>query len=498
MDKQIVLQSFSKTNFNRYKIYSSSVNSKNDNFFFMVKNDKEKYLVVVGTSELCKKYEGNPLSKLKISEKSLSVRTARLNHHNLILLREIFPYLSPSVCSIKASFGTGDRLGIATPAHIQAFKGKDIFPVLAQQSVRENSQTGRTLQEVLDDASWGCFEAGYRGKFGADADHIKKIEDLKEAVDCGYTMFTVDPSDFVRDDTFKLSNKEKSELYNALSEKKELENLYLNKTYNVAGQKLKFDEESLRNIILIYLEALKHTVKCYKFLSDYKKGDFDFEVSVDETSTPTSPLAHIFIAQELQRNKVDFQNLALHFVGDWQKGIDYIGDVQEFARELFLHAAIAKIFGGYRLSLHSGSDKFSAYPSFAEKTKGSFHIKTAGTSYLEAIKVIAKKNPSLYRKIHRFALENFEKDKSLYHVTTDISRIPNVDRISDDKLEDLFKNPDSRQLIHITYGSVLTAKKKKGNFLFRDQIYKTLFQNEEDHYKEVSTHIKRHLDLLKV
>ena len=493
MDKRVALRAFSKVYSDRYKVYPSSIRSNKDNFFFMIKNDREKYLVVAGNPEVCEKFEGEPLNEIK-----LAFKIAYMNHHNLTLLREFFPYLSPSTCNIKASFGTGDRLGIATPAHIQAFKNKDIFPVLAQQSIRENSRTGRTLQQVLDDAIWGCFEAGYEGKFGADADHIKRIEDLKEAVDCGYTMFTVDPSDFVRDDIFKLSEEEKDDVYASLPEKKDLEKRYLGKTYNVAGKKLQFDEKSLRDIILVYLEALKHAVKCYKFLKSYKKDRFDFEVSVDETSTPTSFLAHIFIAQELQRNKVDFQNLALRFVGDWQKGIDYIGDVGKFSQELSLHVAIARLLGGYKLSLHSGSDKFSAYPSFAEKTEGFFHIKTAGTSYLEAMKVIARKNPSLYRKIHHFALENFEKDRASYHVTTDISRIPNVDKLADDKLESLFKKIDSRQLIHITYGSVLCAKDKEGNFLFRDKIYKTLFQNEENHYKEVSAHIKRHLDLLKV
>jgi len=100
--------------------------------------------------------------------------------------------------------------------------------------------------------------------------------------------------------------------------------------------------------------------------------------------------------------------------------------------------------------------------------------------------------------IHHFALKNFEKDRASYYVTTDLSRIPEVDEIPDDRLEDLFKKQDSRQLIHITYGSVLSAKDGEGNFLFRDRIYKTLFENEDDHYREVSAHIKRHLELLEI
>lgn len=498
MDEQLILQTFSRFYKDRYKVYFASAKKRDNAFFFIIKDKKDKYLAIAGEISLINQFEGEFLGKGKLEAKGekFSLRIAYLNHHNLTLLQEIFPHLTPSTAALKKSFGTGDRLGIATAAHIQAFKDRDIFPVLAQQSIRENTRTGRSMQKVLDDAIWGCFEAGYEGPFGADADHIKKVEDLKEAVDCGYTMFTVDPSDFVRDDVQALTEEEKNKIYNKIPEKDELEKLYLDKTYTIGGQKFHFDAQSLRDIILTYFEALQHVVKCYRFLDDYKKGDFDFEVSVDETSLPTSPLAHIFIVQELHRKKVDFQNLALRFIGDWQKGIDYIGDVDKFARELFLHARVAKTFGGYKLSLHSGSDKFSVYPIFAEKTQGLFHIKTAGTSWLEAVRVIAKKNPSLYRKLHKFALDNFEKDRASYHVTTDLSRIPDVDKLSDGQLEDLLKKPDSRQLIHITYGSILTAKNETGDFLFRDQIYKTLFQYEEEHYKKVSSHIEKHLKLL--
>jgi hypothetical protein len=220
------------------------------------------------------------------------------------------------------------------------------------------------------------------------------------------------------------------------------------------------------------------------------------EISVDETPTVTSPLAHLFIVLELQRRGVDFQNLALHFLGDWQKGIEYIGNVEEFAKEFSLHAAITKEIGEYKLSLHTGSDKFSVYPIFAQETDGLCHIKTAGTSWLEEVKVIAIKEPVLYREIHRFALENFEKDRASYNLTTDLSRVSNIDELSDEQLVDLFNKPDSRQLIHITYGSILKAKDNEGKYIFKDRIYKVLFQYEKDHYRELSNHIKRHLELL--
>lgn len=139
MNKQDVLQLFDKHYGDRYKVYMPSIKSEKNNYFFMAKDNKEKYLIVVAGSDLVRKFEGNILEEKK--ENELIIKICYLNHHNLNLLREIFPCLNPSFCGLQPSFGTGDRLGRATPAHIQAFKGKDIFPILAQQSVREMART---------------------------------------------------------------------------------------------------------------------------------------------------------------------------------------------------------------------------------------------------------------------------------------------------------------------------------------------------------------------
>ena len=223
---------------------------------------------------------------------------------------------------------------------------------------------------------------------------------------------------------------------------------------------------------------------------------FDLEVSVDETSTPTTPLAHIFIAEELKRRDIEFANLALRFVGEWQKAIDYIGNLNLLDDTLAEHSAIAKAFGPYKLSLHSGSDKFSAYPVFAKHVNDLFHVKTAGTSYLEAIRVVARRNPKLYRRVHDFALQRFETDKASYHVTTDLSKIPDLLEVPDTKLEKLLDEPNTRQVIHITYGSVLTAKGSDGKYLFRDELYETLCDYEREHYEQVTSHIRKHMELL--
>jgi len=194
MNEKDILQLFIDVYSNKYKVYYNSVKSEKDNYFFLVKDNKRKYLAVVSEPEMVKKFEGSVSEEKKIEKEELIVKIFSQNHHNLSLLREIFPWLNPSFCGLKPSFGTGDRLGIATPAHLQAFAGKNIFPVLAQQSVREMSRTERNWQKVLDDAIWGCFEEGYEGPFGADADHVKNIKELKEAADCGFTMFTLSNS----------------------------------------------------------------------------------------------------------------------------------------------------------------------------------------------------------------------------------------------------------------------------------------------------------------
>ena len=211
MGKEKVLQNFRKVFGDRFVPYPESIREVSNGFLFMAKGNEEKFLTLVEKSPIGG-FEAEMIGKMEVDSTVRRVKTARLTHRNLIRLRELFGYLSPSRAGLKKSFGTGDRLGIVTPAHIQAFLGEHIFPVLAQQSVRENERTERDFQMVLDDATWGCFEAGYRGPFGADADHVKRIEDLKEAADCGYTMYTIDPSDFVKDGILALSEEDQENL----------------------------------------------------------------------------------------------------------------------------------------------------------------------------------------------------------------------------------------------------------------------------------------------
>ncbi|MCD6232282.1 hypothetical protein J7K28_06655 [Candidatus Aerophobetes bacterium] len=487
MNEYQILKDFERKYGLKYIPYPQSVRRVRENLFFMAKGEKEKFLIVGGNSFL-DKFEGEVLGQIQSKKNRLSLKFCKLRHNNLKELKKIFPHLSPSPLGIKASFGTGDRLGITTPAHIRAIRGHKILPIFAQQSIREINRTKRTLEEVMDDALWGCFQEGYEGIFGADADHIKTREDLKKAVDAGYSMFTIDPSDLINDEIPKLSTSTVNRLYREIKGRKELEKIYRERAYEIDKNKFFFKNEIFQRIVTTYAKAIEQVVDSYQFLRNYKKDGFDFEISVDETSLPTTILAHIFITEELHRNGVNFSSLALRFIGDFQKAIDYIGDTQKFGKELELHTKVCKKFGGYKLSLHSGSDKFSIYGIFKEKTDGLFHIKTSGTSWLEAVRVIARKEASLFKKLYGVALNSLEKDRFSYHVKVNLSKLPKLEEISNENLETLLNKDDVRQLLHITYGSILNN--------YREEIYQVLFKFEDEYYDTVSTHIDKHLCLL--
>jgi hypothetical protein len=128
-----------------------------------------------------------------------------------------------------------------------------------------------------------------------------------------------------------------------------------------------------------------------------------------------------------------------------------------------------------------------------ELAKGNLHLKTAGTSWLEAVRLVAMVNPTLYREMHRFALKVFKDASGLYHVTTDLEQIPKLEELSDQELPSLLDQDDSRQLLHITYGYLLNAKDGNGKKIFRDRFFHTLTQYEEDYWSLLEKHIEKHL-----
>jgi hypothetical protein len=197
-------------------------------------------------------------------------------------------------------------------------------------------------------------------------------------------------------------------------------------------------------------------------------------------------------------------SLAPRYIGDFEKGVDYKGDVAALERSLRDHAAIAETLGPYKLSLHSGSDKLSMYPALARATHGRFHVKTAGTSYLEALRVVARHDPALFRAVVSFARGRYDKDKATYHVSATLQAVPPAEAVSSPaELEGLYLENWSdvprglgftrpgRQILHCTFGSVLTDHEL-------GPAVRQVLETHQDTYTEVlADHFSRHLDALR-
>ncbi|HUQ70334.1 MAG TPA: tagaturonate epimerase family protein, partial [Planctomycetaceae bacterium] len=231
---------------------------------------------------------------------------------------------------------------------------------------------------------------------------------------------------------------------------------------------------------------------------------FEIELSVDETDQPTSLAEHYIIADQCLSRNMKLVSLAPRFIGDFEKGVDFKGELAALRASLAEHAAIANMLGPYKLSLHSGSDKLSMYGDLARATQGRFHVKTAGTSYLEALRVVARHDAALFRRIIRFARGRYDVDKATYHVSATVAGVPGPDDVTDIvRLEQLylerwtdvptgrgFTEP-GRQILHCTFGSVLTDAEL-------GPLVKTLVREHQSTYTEVlREHFEKHLAALK-
>jgi hypothetical protein len=356
-------------------IYPDSIYELDGTVLFMVKRQYDKKLVAVGSSSpIFSKLDG-----VQQSTDEFEFKTCDLTVQNSKVIREYFPFTNPiPLLGSEASLGLGDRLGVAGPGHVRLLKNSGIRPVLAQQSMRELKLTGRDYAQVLADAVWAVFQEDYRRGFGADGDHLKTIDEVKLALDNDYTMITLDCSEYIMD----LSHMGEDEIESMYlefneAERRRLESYFLGGSFAVGDMSLSFAEDVLKRNVVIYQKAIDFAIEVFFEVIKPAGRKIDFEISIDETVTATDPVSHFFVARQLVDAGIQIASVAPRFCGEFQKGIDYIGDVARFDREFTQHVTIAEKFG-YKLSIHSGSDKFQVFPIIGRRTKGQFHVKTAG------------------------------------------------------------------------------------------------------------------------
>ena len=457
-------------------VYTSSVNELCGGVLFMADLGPEDGLFFAGSSCPFENAEAADPDMFESVRFSAPLWRIPKDHASVRRLWELLPWTGPQqILAKERTFGTGDRLGIATIGHIRAVEKYDVYPVFSQQSMRELTLTGRTYENVLDDVTFQVLLTGYKKGYGADGDHLKSAEDILMEIGCGASMITLDCSDHIH------CERKTAEV------PEELKSRYLSGPIRTGSVTFSFTEETLSEAVAIFGEAVDFAVKIYE--TCIKGKPVDLEISMDETDLSTTPEQHYFVANELLLRGVRFCTMAPRFYGEFQKGVDYIGEPELFRADIEKHAAIADHFG-YKLSIHSGSDKFTAFPIIGEVTHEHFHAKTAGTSWLEAIRLVARTDPALFREIYAYAQTVFTECRAYYVVSTEPEMVPSIEGMSDDQLPELLNLDTSRQLLHITYGKVLNEER------FRGRLFSLWRANRKQYEILLEKHIGRHLQLL--
>tara|TARA_B100001123_G_scaffold448035_1_gene607563 strand:+ start:4825 stop:6066 length:1242 start_codon:yes stop_codon:yes gene_type:complete len=400
----------------------------------------------------------------------------------------------PQKLGLTPTFGYGDRLGNATPGHIYSHRahGNGIAPIFAQQSIRELERTGRTANDVIRTAREAVINCDFSDPWGADADHLKTIDDVALMVRQGYTFYTIDPSDHVNDEADLLSESELETKFDEMDTPVPWVDTYSGKSVTIDSTViLEFDHRVLMRAAVKYAAAIDHTLDIAREIESRCNAaqiQYEIEVSIDESEHPTTLPEHFIIADQCIRAGVSLISMAPRYPGQFEKGIDFKGDLTVFSDTLAKHAAIARYLGPYKLSLHSGSDKLSIYPIFSRITKGLYHVKTAGTSYLEALRVVARVDASLFRQIVNYSCGKFQDDRRSYHISGQLDKLPVLAGVADDVLEEAYLvSDDSRQVLHVTFGSVL-------NNPDIGPAMQTLVEDRVDVYHEVlEEHFNQHL-----
>lgn len=408
----------------------------------------------------------------------------------------------------KYSLGMGDRFARQGQAQLQAILkaraelGLAITPVW-NKSFREHKTVKSKPVSVRVEADSAVKALGWKDAYFVDADHIT-INTIEEFIDAS-DFFTIDVADYIG----KPAGPEKV-------------SSFLDYCGDFIGEvtipgfnnSFEIDKAELTTIANKFLLAAQEAGKVYKIIADAKgEGNFVAEVSMDEVDQPQTPVELFFILAALKHSGVNPHTIAPKFTGRFNKGVDYVGDLPQFEREfeediLVIKHAI-KSFSmrdSLKLSVHSGSDKFSLYPIInkaVKKHKVGVHVKTAGTTWLEELIGLAlaeKEGLALSKEIYFEALDRYEELTSPYATVLDVNKdkLPSVDTVKNwngAQFADALRhdqsvaafNPDFRQLLHCSYK---IAAEKGDRYLNALEKYSDLTGRNvmENLYKR---HIKR-------
>jgi hypothetical protein len=370
-----------------------------------------------------------------------------LSPRNTNCLMSLFPYTKPvSLRRHPVTLGMGSHLRPAIPGLIRALEKFDVRPILARLSVTKNMRTGLRSREEIQDAAWAVFQENYQKGYGAEGIHAVSLEEVRSAIDAGASMISLN-----------LSGKLLPEVMNAPMD-------WVNRRFQeeidpgdaevllhlLAGREFRFmgprgelailldQEKTMRNILLFH-RGLDFAEEVYDFIRPYTgyRDIIDFGISIDETPFPTFAENHLFLVIALSHRGVRIDSLAPRLTKEVREEGGQLGDFDDFQRQLYHHLLIARDYGGYRISIRSGENRFSFFPMVVE-LGGGLHLETEEASWLEALRLISWKDPNFHKQIQ-------------------------------------------------------SALNSKAIDLFRERIERTLTEYEEDYWSLLEQHIENHL-----
>jgi tagaturonate epimerase len=395
----------------------------------------------------------------------------------------------------KYSFGIGDRFGLECAAQLRALQkagasGVQIAPVW-NKSNREHAIAGTMPEDARKAADKAIRECGWTNSYYVDADHIGLL--TVDAFLPSHNFFTIDVADYIG----KPANlKAASSFVDAIAPYKG--------TLSIPDMPapIQLTDRALADFAHKYLHAISEAGKVYRHIAAEKgSSNFIAEVSVDEARSPQSPAELLLILAAIAREGIPIQTIAPKFTGSFLKGVDYIGDPQQFDREFNDDLAVIAFAVSHfnlpqnlKLSIHTGSDKFTLYPLMHRAIKrmdAGIHLKTAGTTWLEEAIGFASSGGdglALAKEIYRESYMRYEELCAPYLAVINIDRhqLPAPERVSSWGSEEFVQalrhdplcshyNPHLRQLLHIGFK---VAAGMKGQFIaMRDKCRDAIEEN---------------------
>ncbi|MGA3164102.1 MAG: tagaturonate epimerase family protein [Verrucomicrobiota bacterium] len=405
----------------------------------------------------------------------------------------------------KFSFGVGDRFAHQAKAQLRAFmlaaqQGAEVIPVW-NKSNREHTFIGTDPSSTRAAADAGVKALGWKKPYHVDADHIR-LETVDRFIPHS-DFYTIDVADSIGKPAEAASIKAFAARHPELIGKITVPNI---------DHPFEISRADFERIAGKYFLAVQDAGKIYRHIAKAKgEANFITEVSMDETDSPQTPPELLIILAAIADEKIPIQTIAPKFTGRFNKGVDYVGDVKQFEKEFNEDLAVIvfaiKKYGlppSLKLSIHSGSDKFSIYAPIRRalaKFGAGLHIKTAGTTWLEELIGLAEAGGDgleIAKEIYAYAHEHVDEFCAPYATVIDIdkAKLPSVATVngwSSKQFTDALRhdqknpgfNPSFRQLLHVSF----KVAAKKG-----DRYLKALEKHEAVVAKNVMENIfERHM-----